>query len=212
MFHAVAPAPAGRFRVTTFRVVMLVPTVCTQCLRQAGPAPGDAGSDGPGRDSQDLADLGVIAAGHVPEHHRCSELLGQLGQRGIEVEARRHRGRVIGGRCAREAVAGLDQGGQWSPAPSSQFVKGRVGGDPVGPGRELGLAVEAGESPNDGDERFLGGILAVSVVARETPANGVDLLVVAPQQLLEGTPVSGLCSLREPGVVEVVANLRIPVA
>ena len=119
MFHAVVPAPADRFRVTTFRGVMVVPAVGTHCLRQPGPAPGDAGSDSPGRDSQDLADLGVVAAGHVPEHHWRSELLGQLGQRGIEVEARRHRGRVIGGRCAREAVAGLDHGGRGSAAPSA---------------------------------------------------------------------------------------------
>ena len=210
MFHAVAPAPAGRFRVTTFCAVMVVPAVGTQCVRQAGSAPGDAGSDSPGRDSQDLADLGVIAAGHVPEHHRRSELLGQLGQRGTEVEARRHCGRVIGGRCAREAVAGLDQGGLWSPAAPSQFVKGSVGCDPIGPGRELGLAVKAGEPSDDGNERLLGGVLPVGVVAREAPADGVDLIVVLPQQLFEGAPISGLCSPREPGVVEVVPVPSMP--
>ena len=69
--------------------------------------------------------------------------------------------------------------------------------------------MEAGESPDDGDECFLGGVLPVGVVARKAPADGVDLGLVAPQQLLEGTPVSGLCSLGESGVVEIVANLRI---
>ncbi len=210
MFHAVIPAPADRFRVTTLRSVMVVPAVGTHCLCQPGPAPGDAGSDSPGRDSQDQADLGVVAAGHVPEHHRRSELLGQLGQRGIEIEARRHRGRVIGGRCAREAVAGLDQGGRGSPAASSQFIKGSVGRDPIGPSRELGLAVKAGEPFDDGDERLLGGVLPVGVVAREAPADGVDLIVVLPQQLLEGAPIPGLCSPRELGVVDSVSVPSMP--
>ena len=210
MFHAVAPAPAGRFRVMTFRVVTVVPAVGTHCLRQPGPAPGDARSDSPGRNLQDQADLGVIASGHVSEHHRRSELLGQLGQRGIEVEARRHRGRVIGGSCAREAVAGLDQRGRGSPAASSQFVKGSVGRDPVGPGRELGLAVKAGEPFDDGDERLLGGVLPVGVVAREAPADGVDLIVMLSQQLLEGAPISSLCSPREPGVVDLVPVPSMP--
>ena len=210
MFHAVAPAPAGRFRVMTFRVVTVVPAVGTHCLRQPGPAPGDARSDSPGRNLQDQADLGVIASGHVSEHHRRSELLGQLGQRGIEVEARRHRGRVIGGSCAREAVAGLDQRGRGSPAASSQFVKGSVGRDPVGPGRELGLAVKAGEPFDDGDERLLGGVLPVGVVAREAPADGVDLIVMLSQQLLEGAPISSLCSPREPGVVNLVPVPSMP--
>ena len=34
----------------------------------------------------------------------------------------------------------------------------------------------------------------------QAPADGVDLVVVAPQQLIEGTPVTGLCGPDEPGV------------
>ena len=72
--------------------------------------------------------------------------------------------------------------------------------------------MEAGESSNDGDEGFLGGVLPVGIVAREAPADGVDLALVAPQQIFEGTPVSGLCGLGESGVVEIVANLQNPCA
>ena len=71
--------------------------------------------------------------------------------------------------------------------------------------------MEAGEPPDDGNERFLGGVLSVGVVAGQAPADGVDLIMVEPQQLLESTPVSGLCGLGESGVVEVVANRnRLP--
>ena len=70
--------------------------------------------------------------------------------------------------------------------------------------------MEAGEPPDDGDERFLGSVLPVGIVAREAPADGVDLIVVASQQLLECTPVPGLCGPGESGVVEVVANRGIP--
>ena len=66
--------------------------------------------------------------------------------------------------------------------------------------------METGESSDDGDERFLGGVLPVGVVAGQAPADGVNLIMVEPQQLLESTPVSGLCSPGESGVVEVVAN------
>ncbi len=72
--------------------------------------------------------------------------------------------------------------------------------------------MEPGESPDDGDERFLGGVLPVGIVAREAPADGVDLGLVAPQQRFEGTPVSGLRRLRQPGVIEVVASLQSPYA
>ena len=70
--------------------------------------------------------------------------------------------------------------------------------------------METREPPDDGDERFLSGVLAVGVVAGEAPADGVDLIVVAPQQFLECTPVSGLSGPGESGVVEVVANRRTP--
>ena len=70
--------------------------------------------------------------------------------------------------------------------------------------------MEPGESPDNGDERFLGGVLPVGIVAREAPADGVDLGLVAPQQRFEGIPVSGLCRLRQPGVIEVAASLQNP--
>ena len=70
--------------------------------------------------------------------------------------------------------------------------------------------MEAGESPDDGDERFLGGVLPVGIVAREAPADGVDLGLMAPQQRFERTSVSGLCRLRQSGVIEVVTNLQNP--
>ena len=66
--------------------------------------------------------------------------------------------------------------------------------------------MEAGEPPDDGDERFLGGVLSVGVVARQAPADGMDLVVVAPQQLLERMPVPRLGGPDEPGVVEFAAN------
>jgi len=192
--------------VSTFCSVVVVPAVGSHRLRQPGPASRDPGSDRSRGDSQDRSDLGVVTAGHVTKHDRCSKLLGQLGQRGIKVESRHHRSRVVGTGRAGEAVACLDNRGHRASAASTQLVQRGVGRYPVGPGRELGFAVEAGEPPDDGNERFLGGVLPVGVVARQAPADGVDLIVVAPQQLLERMPVPRLGGPDEPGVVEVVAN------
>ena len=73
--------------------------------------------------------------------------------------------------------------------------------------------MEAGESPDDGNERLLGGVLAVGVVAGQPPADGVDPIMVEPQQPLESTPVSGLCGPGESGVVEIGANRnRLPMS
>ena len=189
---------------------MVVPAIGAHHLGQAGPTSSDPGSHRSRWDPQDLLDLGVVAAGDVPQHDRRTELLRQPGQGRVEVETHGDRGRIIGTGGRSQAVVGVCCRRHRAAAPSTKLVEGRVGGYPVGPGRELGLATEAGESPDDGDEGFLGGVLAVGVIAGESSADGVDPVVVPPQQLVERTPVPGLGSLGESGVVEIVANLGSP--
>ena len=70
--------------------------------------------------------------------------------------------------------------------------------------------MEVGQSSDDGNEGFLSGVLPVGVVAGQAPADGMDLIVMEPQQLLERTPVSRLRGPYESGVVEIVANRTRP--
>ena len=55
--------------------------------RQRRTAAGDARPDGPRRDVEDLGDLGVVEVAQVTEHHRDPELLGQVAEGGVDVEA-----------------------------------------------------------------------------------------------------------------------------
>ena len=96
----------------------------------------------------------------------------------------------------------LRQAGFGPPGPTAELVEARVGGDPVGPGGELGASVETGEPLDDGDERFLGGVEGVRVVAGQAPTYGMDSVLVPAQQLVEGALISGLSRLDERSIRE----------
>ena len=52
--------------------------------RAMGAAPGDARAHRAGRDAQHLGDLRVVEVAEVAQHHRRPELLGQLGEGGVD--------------------------------------------------------------------------------------------------------------------------------
>ena len=91
----------------------------------------------------------------------------------------------------------------WGRAPVTlaQLVEGGVGGDPVGPRRERGAAVEAGEPTHDRDHRLLRGVVGVATGTGDPPADGVDAVVVPAQQGVEGITVAGLGGGDERAVV-----------
>ena len=92
------------------------------------------------------------------------------------------------------------RGRRWRDRPAlaaAELVEAGVGGDPVGPGRERGPAVVAVEAAGDGDQGVLGGVERVVLVAGHASADGVDAVVVAAQQGVEGRAVAGLGRLDE---------------
>jgi hypothetical protein len=93
-------------------------------------------------------------------------------------------------------------------APSAQLVETGVGRHAVGPGRELGPAVEPGQPLDDGDEGFLGRVESIGVVAGQPPTDGVDPILVLAQQPIEGALVTRLSRFDQRGIVELDRDAR----
>ena len=155
---------------------------------QRGPAPGDAGAHGAGRELEHRGDLGVVEVAHVAEHDGDAEVLRQLGEGGVEAQPIGDRGVHGGAGSARSARSSSGRPEAGSPPAAAQLVEAGVGVDAVGPRRERRAAVEAGEAAHDGDQRLLGGVGGVGVVAGDAPAQGVDPVVVDAQELVRAPP------------------------
>ena len=84
----------------------------------------------------------------------------------------------------------VGQPGHGAPLAAAQLVEAGVGGHPVRPGGEGGAPVEAPDAADDGDQRLLGGVERVGVVAGQPAAHRVDPVVVAAQQRVEGGAVA----------------------
>jgi hypothetical protein len=170
---------------------------------ERGPPAGDAGANGARRDLEHGGDLGVVEAELVAEHDRRPELLGEAGEGVVQDRAVDHR--VVEARSPARCGVGLGrvgvEAGDRSAAPAPQLVEARVGGDPVAPGGEGAAAVEAREPPDDGDQRLLGGVVGIGVVPGEAAADGVDAVLVAAQERVEGAPIAGLGGLDERRIV-----------
>ena len=139
---------------------------------QAGTAPGQAGPDGAGRDAQDLRDLCVVQVHDVTQHHGDAELLGQVGQAGGAVpRARSDRTACVVGVLRRGATAsGTRSAVDRRPAVGAGAAarRGRRWWRP-GTTRCVNASgpVEPGQSPHDGDQCLLGGVLGVAAVPAE---------------------------------------------
>ena len=68
--------------------------------------------------------------------------------------------------------------GVGAAAAPAEFIEACVGGHSVRPGAELGSAIEAGQAFDDGDQRFLGCIESVGVVARQASTDGMDSILM----------------------------------
>ena len=72
-----------------------------------------------------------------------------------------------------------------------------VGGDPEDPASHRRLAAEAAEMFDEAQERLLGDILGVVLLADNAPRQGIDAILEQPNQLLEGREVAGPGALDE---------------
>ena len=161
-----------------------------EAVGEGGAAPEDAALHGADRDLQDLGGVGVGDPVEVAEDDRDPELLGDLGEGGLDGDGRGdHLAEVAAGGDGQAGVLRVE-GGQAGPAPAAGLVGGGVHGDPVQPGREGGRLAEAGGLAEGGQEGLLGGVLGVLPVAEDPQAEAVDAAFVARDQLAEGPGVA----------------------
>jgi hypothetical protein len=168
-----------------------------------GPAAGDPGSDGTDRDVEHLGDLGVVEGAEVAEHDGGAELRGQGGQGGVDVDGR---GGNLGGVVVEGGLGQVVEARGGSPVAAAELVEAGVGGHAVRPRAERGPAVIAGEAADDGEQRLLGGVGPVGVVAADAPAQRGQPVVVAAQEGLECVSVARLGGGDEGGVGPVVGG------
>ena len=167
------------------------------------------GADG---DLEDLGGIGVGDSVEVAEDDRDAELLGDLGQGGLDGHG--------GGDDLAELAAGGDgqagvlgvEGGRPGPAAAAGLVGGGVHGDPVQPGGEGGRPAEAGRSAQGAQERLLGGVLGVLPVSEDPQAEAVDAALVAGDQLAEGPGVAAQMGGEEGLVARVAHDVSVTFA
>jgi hypothetical protein len=82
----------------------------------------------------------------------------------------------------------------------SHDLQGRVDGDAVEPGAELGAVVEAVERPVGAEKGLLDGVLGALLVAGDPPGDAEQPPAVPEDQLAEGVGVPGPGLLNESGV------------
>ena len=158
---------------------------------ERGPAPGDPGPHGAGRDAEDLGDLRVVEVAEVAQHDRGPEILGDAGDRGVDVEAVPDRVRSCD-RGSRRVRSTAPTG--WAAAAPSQLVDRGVRGDPVDPGSECGAPVEPFDGAGDGDHRVLGRVERVVGMADDAAADSMNAISVTIEQHVERFAVAAAAS------------------
>ena len=152
-----------------------------------GPAPGDAGADGAGRDVEHLGDLGVVERAQVAEHDGGPELGGERGQRGVDVEAGgdlARRRRPCRSPARRPSSASI--GGDRAPSRGGAARRGRRWWRPGTPRWRTRPARRSGARPRTmAMSASWVASSGVGVVAGDAPAHGVDPIVVVAQQRVE---------------------------
>ena len=168
----------GARRPWTLVVGVRVPEVLGEGRRlpgRCGSAPCRAGMPRPG-------DLGVVERAEVAEHDGSPEPMGVAGSAAstsIRAAATSPGSLAPLGTCRNASGSGRGR------RPRRRSSSRHVGGDPVGPGAERGALIEAGQTADDGDERLLGGVGGVGVVAGQPTSERVDRVMVAAQQVVE---------------------------
>jgi hypothetical protein len=166
---------------------------------KSGPATRDPRSDRTGRDVEYRRDLGVVEAGEVPQHDRRPELLRQPLEGGVDVDPVGHI--VVDARwAAARGLLELRQTGIRPATPPAELVEAGVRRHPIRPRAERGSTVEPGQAAHQGDQGLLSGVEGVGLVARESPADRVDPVVVPAEKRVEGALIASL-GRRDQGMV-----------
>jgi hypothetical protein len=166
---------------------------------QRRPTSGDARAHGADRDIEDFGDLGIVEAGEVAQHDGDPKLLGKPGQGGVDGQtiinagflARRRRWLTQQPRVHRPGA----------PPLAPELVEGGVNGDAVSPSPEAACSFEAMQIAHDGEQGFLGGVVAVRVGSGDAPANGMDPSIVVTEKVVECLAVPLARSTKEPEFV-----------
>lgn len=172
-------------------------------VRQGGPTPGDARSNGARWDLEDLGDLGVVDPGEVPQGDRGAELDGELLERGVDGELVSDP-LVERGSCARHDLRNHVDGPR-AAVRAACFVERGVRGDAVAPRREARASVERVDPACDREQGFLRCVERVVRVLQDSAADAVDAIEVPSQERVErGLVAAGGCTCELVVVVLVV--------
>lgn len=185
-----------------------------ECGHQASAPASNARAHGARCEFEHGRDLGIVEADLVPEHDRRPEVFGQLGQGGVEHDPIGDlvgkAGRIVGSLLVDPPIVLVDKGRGGASAAPSEFIETCIGRDPVRPGAEFRPAFEPVDPLGDRNERFLGGVERIGVVAGEATADRIDAVIVAPQQRIQRAGVAALGGRNQRVVVELRADVVDP--
>ena len=165
-----------------------------------------AGLHGADRHLEHLRDLVVRHVLDVGQHQGDSEFLGDRGQRRRCVAGAGDLVGMIDGRrsgLVLQFVVGHDMQHRSAPLPAQLVVAG-VHRHPVQPGRERRVAPEAVELAQHGQERVLGHVGGRVGITQHAQAEGVQAMLVAPDEVGEGV---GLARSEAPDELLVALDL-----
>ncbi len=163
------------------------------------PPAGDPRADGTGRHAQHLGDLGVVERADVAQHDRGAELERQRRERVVDDQpvgdaARRGRPRPSAGTMSSSTGTGRRRRRRSSSRQALVATRYDHVANDERPSKR-------GRPAHERDQRLLGRVEGVGVVAGQAPAQPVQAVVVAAQQRVERRLIAGLSGGDEGDVV-----------
>jgi hypothetical protein len=134
-------------------------------------------------------DLGVAEPQHVAQRDRLGQLRPQPGEGVEQIEP--GRGDHAGAARIRDLGQRVVAAGGDLPAGAAVRRPGPVGGQPEHPRPESAAALEAGQSPGDGQQGVLARLLGVLTVGQQPGTHPQDLRAHRHEQQVEGGQIAG---------------------
>lgn len=174
------------------------------------PGPGESRAHCADGDLEYVGDLGIVEPHMLAQHDAHSEFLGQAGDGVVEHqpvgEPLGEQGSGAGQLPFGPALMFVDHRRCWAAPAAAKLVETGIGRNPIGPGAETGRAGEFRQAFADGNQRFLGCVSSIGIVASESSADAPDAVVVTTQQRVQRAVITALRGGDKSFVVEFGAD------